>query len=485
MRKLLYAFAALVILTIILFVFESFSQENTEECADMTMMETMPVLSQPAEFTSTDCGQKAHQHLINLSVASDHTYYRTDTVRQECHLYIEVNADDYTPPVEDLRPPVNMSIVIDRSGSMHGDKLKYAKEAAKFAVNMLEETDFISVVMYDEAVDVVVPSISVSNKREILSKIERIGEDGATNLCGGMMEGYHQSKKHKSAQYVNKVLLLSDGLVNEGITDENTIIEIAKKEDQENGVAISTFGIGLDFNEKLMAKLAEKGNGNYYFIAKSDEIPYIFDRELSGILKVVAQNTYITVDIPAGVHLSRAYGGNYILDGEQLKVNLRDIYSNETKAILFKFKIDEGFANPISFHTTLHYDDAVLKTPAQLLSIHHPVLPTQNKQQYDASHVSCVTQQAAMYRMNERLEEAMKATEEGNYSVVQGLVTENAQDLIYVTDQCGSSLELLRMDSINTSFGKKAKDYEAMPEMDKKMMMKSSREANYKMRNKK
>jgi Ca-activated chloride channel family protein len=485
MRKLLYAFAALVVLTITLFVFESFSQENTEECSDMTMMETMPVLSQPAEFTSTDCGQKAHQHLINLSVASDHTYYRTDTVGQECHLYIEVEADDYTPPVEDLRPPVNMSIVIDRSGSMHGDKLKFAKDAAKFVVNMLEETDFISVVMYDESVDVVVPSVPVSNKKEILSKIDRIHEDGATNLCGGMMEGYHQTKKNKSVRFINKVLLLSDGLVNEGITDENTIAEIAKKEDQENGVAISTFGIGLDFNEKLMTQLAEKGSGNYYFIAQADQISNIFDRELSGILKVVAQNTYITVDIPAGVHLSKAYGGNYILDGEQLKVNLRDIYSNETKAILFKFNIDEGYSQPIAFNTTLHYDDAVLKTPAQKLSIYHPVLPTQNRQQFEASHVACVTQQAALYRMNERLEEAMKATEDGDYMRVQGLVSANQMDLLSVSDQCGSSIELMRMDSLNQNYGNKAKEYEAMPETEKKFMMKSSREANYKMRNKK
>lgn len=485
MKNLLYAVIALTVASIILYVQEAISQHADKTCTAESCAVSVSSNTIPVEVIPTDCGQKVHQHLINFSMATDHTLYRTDSAAQECYIYLEVKADTYVPPIEDLRSPVNLAIVIDRSGSMSGEKLRYAKEAAKFVVNMLEDRDFISIVMYDEEVDVVVKSTQVSNKREILKKIDAIYEDGATNLCGGMMEGYHQIAQNKNERYVNKVLLLSDGLVNEGITDAATIEGIASKEDQENGISISTFGIGLDFNEQLMTALAERGNGNYYFIADAEKIPSIFDRELSGLLKVVAQNAHITLDLPEGIHVSKAFGGHYVLDGNQVKINFRDIYSDETKAILLKFRIEDGYQQVMALQAQLHYDDAVLKTTNQTLFIHSSISPTPNKQAYDASLVACAMQQVALYRMNERIEEAMKATENGEYERSYNLLHSNASDIQYVTDYCGSSIEIARMDSLNSGLMHQTQEYEELSTDEKKILMKSSREANYKMRSKK
>lgn len=485
MKNLLYAVIALTVASIILYVEGIFSQPGSELCQIESPFIAPPSSGMAPTPVPTECGQKIHQHLLNFSIATDHSYYRTDTIGQECYLYLEVKADQYQPPVEDLRPSVNLAIVIDRSGSMAGDKLKYAKEAAKFVVNMLEDRDFVSIVMYDEEVDVVVKSTPVKDKKSILQKIDNIREDGATNLCGGMMEGYQQAAKNKDPHYVNKVLLLSDGLVNEGITDENAIQNIAMKEDTERGISISTFGIGLDFNEKLMTGLAERGNGNYYFIANAENIPSIFDRELSGLLKVVAQNTRLTIDLPSGVHVSKAYGGNYVLAGNQVSINLRDIYSEETKAIMIKFKIDDGYSQPLAFQTHLYYDDAVSKTTGQDIGLSTSVMPTQAMQQYASSATACVMQQIAMYRVNERLEEAMKATENGDVQTTYMLLDANAQELEEISSVYGTSIELQRMDSLNVGYTNKAKEYDQMSSQDQKILMKSSREANYQMRKKK
>ena len=114
------------------------------------------------------------------------------------------------------RTPLNISLVIDRSGSMDGDKLKHAKLAAQFVIDQLSPEDYVSIVQYDDAVDVVSTSNRVGDKQLLKRKVDAISAGGSTNLGGGMLEGYHQVKSTYNDGFVNRVLLLSDGLANVG-----------------------------------------------------------------------------------------------------------------------------------------------------------------------------------------------------------------------------------------------------------------------------
>ena len=159
---------------------------------------------------------------------------------------------------------------------MQGAKIGYAKKAAAFVIDQLNNDDIVSVVNYDDRVEITSPSQPVKNKDILKKKIDELSDRGATNLTGGMLEGYAQAESTKKDGYVNRVLLLTDGLANAGITDPAQIKKLVEKKYTEMGIALSTFGLGADYNEDLLTQLAETGRANYYFIDSPDKIPGIF-----------------------------------------------------------------------------------------------------------------------------------------------------------------------------------------------------------------
>ena len=228
---------------------------------------------------------------------------------------------------------------------MSGDKLKYVKKAVDFVIDNLTAEDVISIVQYDDQVDVVSQSAKISNKAELHRKVEQIQHRGMTNLSGGMLEGYSQVKSTFEKGFVNRVLLLSDGLANKGITAPEQLQEIAQKKFRQDGIGLSTFGVGSDFNEILMTNLSEYGGANYYFIDMPDKIPQIFAEELEGLLAVVAQNTHLKVKFPNNVlKCERVYGFPFTVSQNEVQINFNDVFAEEKKAVLIKFEITGNIA---------------------------------------------------------------------------------------------------------------------------------------------
>jgi Ca-activated chloride channel family protein len=159
-----------------------------------------------------------------------------------------------TPPRFDLprKKPMNLSIVLDRSGSMADErKIHYAKSALLSLVDKLSPDDILSIVIYDDVVEVLRPAGRVRDRREIHRLIERIAPRGSTNLGGGMVKGLEQVAVHASREFVNRVVLLSDGLANQGITDPQELNRIARRYGSRS-ISLTTIGMGLDYNENLM-----------------------------------------------------------------------------------------------------------------------------------------------------------------------------------------------------------------------------------------
>jgi Ca-activated chloride channel family protein len=233
------------------------------------------------------------------------------------------------------RAPMNISLVLDRSGSMSGAPLVYSKKACQFVTEQMGQEDTLSLVVFDDEVQTVFAPQKVTHKDLMKKHIEAIESGGSTNLSGGMLQGIQYNVQTKKEGSINRVILLSDGHANEGITDSAKLQSIVK-EFRHTGIGLSTMGVGDGFDEELMEGIADAGGGNFYFIEKPEDIPGIFSKELDGLLSVVAQNIRLTIKPSSQAEITHIYGYK-AEDGEQgLSLNLGDVYDQEIKSVLIE-----------------------------------------------------------------------------------------------------------------------------------------------------
>lgn len=295
--------------------------------------------------------------LVEMELLSQNTYCKANS---EEPFFVRVGFYAKEVKREKERLPLNISIVLDRSGSMSNEgKLDYAKKAIEFIIKNLTKRDTVSVVVYDDRVDVIVPPTKVVEKEKMVAFIKEVQPGGSTNLSGGMLEGFNQVKKRYRSGQVNRVLLISDGLANVGITEPRRIQKMAGQRTRE-GITISTFGVGKYFNEKLLTGIAEYGSANYFYIDQSEKIPEIFSRELEGLLAVVAQNCTVQLLPRNGASVEHVYGYNFDKVGEGVVIKLGDLVSEEKKLALIRLQPPKRRAGSLRLAwVQFSYDDAI------------------------------------------------------------------------------------------------------------------------------
>ncbi len=213
---------------------------------------------------------------------------------------IRVQAPERPEGVEAPRSPLHLALVIDRSGSMAGEPLAEAKRAAAFVVQGLAAKDRAAVVVYDNVVDTLAPLTGLADRSPLQRAIAAIEDGGTTNLHGGWIGGAETLAGATAPGVLSRVILLSDGCANAGLTDAEAIYAQCR-ELAAAGVTTSTYGLGRGFNEDLMIGMAQAGQGNAYYGQSADDLMDPFREEFALLNAICARRLVLELQTAEGV----------------------------------------------------------------------------------------------------------------------------------------------------------------------------------------
>lgn len=258
------------------------------------------------------------------------------------------------------RPAVNLTLVIDRSGSMEAEgKMAQVKEAAKALVRRLGADDRLAIVAYSTEAEVLLPSSAPTNQDRIFHIIDAMAPVGATNMSEGLDLGRAEVVKNLSEKGVNRILLLSDGKANMGIRDAGQLSQLARSY-AASGVTITTLGVGTDFNEDLMVELARSGQGNFHFIQEASQMVGVFARETTGLITAVARDVDLVVEPRPGVTVDRVYGYTESREGDLVSIPVGTMASGEERKVVLRFRFSAAAEGPRPMaDVTLRYRNLV------------------------------------------------------------------------------------------------------------------------------
>jgi Ca-activated chloride channel homolog len=373
---------------------------------------------------------------------------------------------------EERRTPANVSIVLDRSGSMDGEKMARAKEAASIAISMLDDRDIVSIVTYSDTVSVLVPATRVSDRNYIQRRIETVFAGGSTALFAGVSKGADEVSKFLEQNSVNRVILLSDGLANIGPDSPRALGSLGESL-KRSGVSVTTIGLGLGYNEDLMVQLAQQSDGNHAFVENYNDLTRIFRYEFQDILSVVAQDVKIEINCPDGVLPLRILGRDAEIIGNKVYTNINQIYSNQEKYLLIELTVPPNLAGSKMdiADVTINYADMKSKRSDQL-SGRTAVEFTKSEETVEKSVDKETVIDAIKQISAEISEEAITLRDEGKVEEAQALLQENT-DYLYGAASAMESEELFLLGDVN-SFDMEAIEDDAEWNESRKRMKASS-----------
>lgn len=262
-----------------------------------------------------------------------------------------------------FRRPVDLSVVMDVSGSMSSrGKIDYAKRAAKHLASSMESSDVYSLVTFSDDASTVIPATSIRDVAVIHHAIDRIYEGGGTNLYSGMVKGSDEVKRGLNGENAGRIVILSDGMANVGITDPDSLTRFAAQMAGQ-GIAVSAIGLGLDYNEDLLARIADVGGGTYDFVDDPRQLESVFADELERSTSVVARSTKVELTLPPGVKGLEIIGWDAERTANGWIVDVGEIYAGDARKIVARVVVEATGTEMAVAGVTATYHDAVDDAP--------------------------------------------------------------------------------------------------------------------------
>lgn len=242
-------------------------------------------------------------------------------------------------------PPVNVALVIDKSGSMaEADKMSRVKASLLELVSQLRDKDILSIIVFDTEAHVLLPARTLADREFVKQVIRQIWPGGSTNIHSGLMLGYHEALKNYRKDATNRVILLTDGIANQGVTDPEKIAQDSLLFNRE-GIDLSTIGVGLDLNKDLLRQLAQSGRGLFHFVADAEDIEKVFIREFQSLVSLVATEPNLEINFDSGLKLVQLYGYEPRLQDSGVTLKLDNMNQGLTQVVLLRFRLAPGQAD--------------------------------------------------------------------------------------------------------------------------------------------
>jgi Ca-activated chloride channel family protein len=229
---------------------------------------------------------------------------------------------------------LNIGLVLDTSGSMKApQKIDYVKEAATTLVRYLGARDTLSIVTYDTEARVLLPAAPFAGRTTLLHVLESLEADGRTNLSDGVETGLRQIRPYVRADVTSRLILLTDGLANEGITGSEGLARLAT-EVRRAGASLSTIGLGSSFDSALLRRMAESGGGRYHYAALADELPTILAREVEGLLAQSMGEITIDLELTPDAGLQSTFGYPFDAEGSRYVIPIGSLSEGSSRTLV-------------------------------------------------------------------------------------------------------------------------------------------------------
>lgn len=383
--------------------------------------------------------------------------YRFDhqllAVEREHHVHCMLELTAPPAPEGAARPTLRLALVLDRSGSMHGGKLEVAKECAAFLARRLSPTDELALVDFDDAVRLLLPLQPVSFEA-VANALFRVFPGGETNLSGGWLKGV-EALSGAPEDGPRKVLLLTDGQANVGVTDRKTLTKMARGASGD-GIGTTTIGFGDGFDEDLLTAMADAAGGNSYYAATPEEAPGIFAAEFEGLVGIVAQNVSVEIrpsDEVKVLGILNDYPQVPVPGGVQ--VALGDAYGGERRRVVFELHVPSlaslGVAKVAD--VVVRYVSVGERIEAHQLTIPLTVNLVSSDEAALGEADAEVTEEVVVLKSARAQEEARKRADEGDFEGARELLRRAAEELREIAPGSGKSEELMEQAEETEAFG--------------------------------
>lgn len=267
------------------------------------------------------------------------------------HVLLRVTAPRVTRS-ERQRPPLDLSFVVDRSGSMSGGAFELARQGVEHALRLLDERDSASVVVYDDRIDTLLSQRRCDGEAhdKAVRRLRRVGPRGSTDLAGGWLTGCDQlapivdgerSRRLDGERSIVRALLLTDGLANVGMTEPDELASHAG-ELARRGISTSTFGVGAHYDEELLARMADAGRGHFHHIADASTIPAVFAGELGEMLELAMRDATLSLRLPAGWEASLLNDLPLERRDGWIMLPLGELASRESRTLMWELTLPES-----------------------------------------------------------------------------------------------------------------------------------------------
>jgi Ca-activated chloride channel family protein len=274
--------------------------------------------------------------------------------KKKQNVYLKVSLTGL--PLKGEPAPINLALVIDTSGSMQGEKIDKAKESISQIIKRLRSQDIISIITFNDQAKILLSATKASDQDMIIQKINNLKAGGSTALYDGVKQGAKEIRKFFNRRRVNRIILLSDGHANVGLKEPKEIGELGALLKNEN-ISVTTFGFGEDYNEDLLVELADKSDGNHWYINYISNLINILEIEFNNMFSVTSQEVDTSITFGHGIRPLRVLNRDAKIRRQQVFVKLNQLYSKQEKYILLELEVPANKVgkNPIIYAVDVNY----------------------------------------------------------------------------------------------------------------------------------